>query len=206
QKEGQPGICNPNFPGNLGVSGSAGVDESMQARHEQLRSIQLPDNAELCDLNIDMISQSFYYDDIIFLSLNGIILASNHKAALEYNLNKIPITIGSQNTGVLLYEYDWSRLVGKPFSNSSTDPQKKLVDYCAGTDLQGSTCIMPYTQQQSNLDLSYDPELLIHIGARSPNSVHTFNFSVTGDNDETTDCYHSGFEFDVQAKYYVKAP
>lgn len=176
----------------------------MVARYEQVRTLNLPVNAELCDFDLKVVttegsgdSQKLYYDDMFYLTMNDVVLASSHKDSLP-NLISTAATIGQNYTGVQIYLYNWSRLVGKHFDNDNDK------DYALGYD-QGLTQFnWPKTQKTGSFTLDFNKEILIHAGARSANSSHQFRFAITGDNDAEIDCYHSEFQFEIKAKYYLK--
>lgn len=174
-------------------------NDYMQTRYEQVRRIQLPANAELCDLEIVMDQQRLKYDDMFYLSMNGVLLATNHGNSVS-NLESTAALVGSENTGVILHRYDWSRLVGKLFSNNTQVP------YCLGSSQGLSQCQWPESERSGNFLLDYNNELLINIGARAVANEHALRFVITGDNDPEIDCYHERFDFKVVAKYYIKSP
>lgn len=191
QDSGRSQVCLFGQDGNLSKQNGF-----QRARYEQVRLVQIPTNAELCDLDFSMKAQSFTFDDMFFFTLNGRVLSSSNETSME-SLVQEPLQLSS---GQLLptHLYSWNGVVNKPFNNEVTD------NYCLGKKEGLSSCQWPKTQETGTFKLEYSPEILVHLGTKAADSSHELMFAVTGDNDESVDCSHSGFDLDINVAYYVK--
>lgn len=164
------------------------------ARHDQKRYLQLPAGAELCDLEFEMQTQTFTYDDMFYLSMNGTVISSSNASAVkDLPVKKLKVA----GKSISIYQYNWASLFEKPFQNEEKD------DYCLGRSQGFADCQWPKTQQTGGFKLEFEPELLVRLGLKSEQSTHELMFTVTGDDDNIKDCAHSGFEFDLKASYYI---
>ena len=170
----------------------------------------LPANAELCDVDISVVSingageevavTDMHYDDVFYLTLNDVVLATNHKNSLNH-LDSNAVTIGDSLTGVQIYLYNWDNLVKKYFSNGS------LYDYALGFDEGLTTFNWPESEVEVGpFNLDVDSEILIHAGSRSTSTTHSVRYAITGDDNKSIDCYHGAFQLNVKARYYIKQP
>ncbi|MBX2989380.1 MAG: hypothetical protein KF802_15945 [Bdellovibrionaceae bacterium] len=179
----------------FGQDGNGGMKEgAMQARYEQSRTLNLPDGAVLCDVQMTSSLQSFRYDDAFFLTHNGQILASNNKTALQSRLPAGQISVDGAPLG--LYAFDWPKLLGGGFSNSADD-------YCLGSAQGLSSCAWPVSEKAGQIRLQFDPELLMHTGAKAGSGPQRFGFVITGDNNPGDDCYHEKLELNMIVHYYL---
>ncbi len=172
--------------------------ETQRARYEQRRLLELPAGAELCDLELELVANNFRYDDMFYFALNGHVVSSNNKSAMV-DLRRYPLKL-TDGKSVSAPRYDWSGLVDKRFSNDGGESN----NFCLGEQEGLSNCQWPRTEQTGSFRLSFAPEILIHLGAKSSGSQHELMFAVTGDDDPNVDCAHSGFNLNVSATYYVK--
>ena len=89
--------------------------------------------------------------------------------------------------------YDWSKIVGK-----------KVVEVGQGlVCLAGATeCIMPGTQSNGQVSVSFDAATNQMLANSSENGINTFTLIVTGDNDPSVDCQHNGLTMSIFYQYY----
>ncbi|MES2854834.1 MAG: hypothetical protein V4692_03170 [Bdellovibrionota bacterium] len=188
-ESGRAQVCLFNQDGNLGMA-----NDVIQARYEQGKTIALPDGAVLCGMEMQTDVQSVKYDDIFFLTFNGYIIASNHKAAAQRTAPEA-ITVNSQLVGI--YPYDWASTRGAVFVNG------QMSDYCLGVGEGLSTCQWPETEVTGQIKFDLAPELLITLGVKKTSDKQTIGFITTGDNNPADDCYHQRLELKMKAFYYL---
>jgi hypothetical protein len=197
-----------NDQGNYGRKGSY-----QQARYEQDRSIQLPQGAVLCDLTMTMDKTKLRYDDMFYMSLNGQVIASNANYVIKGGTTNVngrttihpglvtsAIVNGDQDL-IPTYVYDWSRIRGGYFGDQWLGTFDS--DYCLGEEQGLAECQWPKTDTSGDFKFIYEPQILMALGSLSDNSVHTFKFAVTGDDDRSSDCYHEEFSFALEVQYYI---
>lgn len=189
-------ICEFAEEGKQTSSGNLEMkDEYMQARYEQNRQLNLPQDAVICDIQFSNDLQSFKYDDVFFFSYNGYLLATNNKPAIEDRLRPESRKL-SDNQFTSLYKYDWLKLRGARFENEP-------YDYCVGDSEGLSQCSWPVTEEQGKIKLWFSPAVLVAASSSRPSSNQVFTFAITGDNDPELDCYHEKLEFNMNVKYYM---
>lgn len=188
QETGRNEVCQFGQGHNL-----AKRDGYLQAEYTQKRDLTLPANAVICDMRFSSPQQSLVYDDMFYLQFNGYVIASNHQRSMG-NLQVEPIDILGQS--ISLTKFEWLNVREESFTNAH-------VDYCLGQDKGLSSCHWPQTQQTGTLSLSFSNQLMIHLGLRAPASQQ-FALTVTGDNDPSSDCYHSEIKFNVEVKYFTR--
>lgn len=187
---GRSQVCQFNTGDNLSM-----LDSHMRARYEQTRTLNLPANAVICDVQMTTAQQKFSYDDILFLTFNGVIMGSNNKSAITSKLSVDSSAQLSNGKLVPLYKYDWLGLRDASFANVADD-------YCLGADQKAGTCQWPVTEMTGNIIFEWDPSLLITLALRQPANQQTFGMVITGDNDPSSDCYHQDLQFSMQVRYY----
>jgi hypothetical protein len=173
------------------------VDGFMRARYEQDRTLNLPANAVICDVQMTTPAQKFTYDDILFLTYNGRIMGSDNKTSITTKLQPDSSAQLANGQLVPLYTFDWLGIRNAPFANVADN-------YCLGTDQGAGTCMWPVTETTGDIVFQFDPQLLIAIALKAPANQQTFGFVVTGDNDPKTDCAHSDLQFAMHVKYYLQ--
>jgi hypothetical protein len=187
----------PNM-GNLGKK-----DQRVSARYEQNVMLNVPDNALLCGMNMNFVSdgsaaQQMFYDDEIFMTFNDAILAASQSYETAF----------VKKDGLMMY--DWTKVVGKKYA------QGQFPQYCAGADKGQGECFIPPTETNGIMKVNFSDTLVQGIAASTgikladsdkPTAVNKssfkFSFVTLGDNDSPIDCKHSKFEFKVTAKYVV---
>ncbi len=185
--------CDWGANGNLSE-----VDARNQARleqHVEFSELQLPANATVCGISFSFNQSDFKFDDHFFLNLDNIVLATSNSQLLAY-MEKV--------TEWGYSKYNWEAIKGKPSDNGVNH------NYCYGQDRLGptgaplATCSWPTTQQIGPLVLSLDPSLIQQVADYSLGSNHRFTLVTTGDNDNRTDCQHSGANFSLDVEYAVE--
>lgn len=190
-ESGRSNVCLFEVGNNLAMR-----DTRMQARYEQYRTLNLPANAVVCDLNMTTPLQRFRYDDVFVFTYNNRVLATNNRSALFQS--RPEATLQVMNAGnVPVYNYDWLSLRTRAFQNVADD-------YCLGASQGAASCRWPVTEQNGNIQFDFDQQLLIALGLVAPSNNQQFGFIITGDNDPSLDCYHERLEFDMTVEYYLK--
>ena len=160
----------------------------LQARESQYANIELPEGAEICDLSFEFPEQDFQHDDVFFLGLDNVILASNGRFAL------------SQNESGDLY-FDWNEVRGEKFPNNYNNRSDQ--DYCLGADTGKGYCSWPLTEKKGKINLKFDSDIIQKISQANKTRKHQFSMAIGGDND-SSDCKHTGLSFAIKASYIVK--
>ena len=192
EETGRAQICEFSKNDNLGI-----LDTFMQARYEQQRRLQLPENAVICDLEMKTALQRFQYDDVFVFNYNNFILATNNKTAL-YSTTRPETTLNlDSGLNVPIYRYDWLKLRGASFNNVADD-------FCLGSDQNLASCSWPISERTGNIVFSFDQRLLIALGLTHKSNYQTFSFVITGDNDLNQDCFHEELSFEMNISYYLK--
>ena len=123
----------------------------------------------------------FGYDDHFVLVFDDSVLVSSTSAILQ-DLD--------ESSGMLLY--DWEKLKNTNMFSSNNA-------FCHAYGQDGSTCQLPGDGgQQGSLSLQFTEKSMAS-ALTSPDSSGSFRLVVVGDNDPSTDCYHSGMSIDVIA-------
>ena len=154
------------------------------ARVEQTVPFNLPEGAQLCSFTLTGGSDSFYYDDHLLLLFNGtpLIGSFNFNAAFDF-VDGLP-------------HYDWSKILGKTWSDFGDN-----ITYC----IEGSTeCAMPGTQQDGVVALAFDEATNSALADSVSGGQVDFTMVVTGDNDPSVDCYHSGIQLELDVQYVLE--
>ncbi len=191
---GLANICSATTSENFDVFSNNGYNGYLASRYEQKRSLNLPSNAVICGISLDNSLSSFRYDDMIFLTFNNYVIASNYGNLVTTKLSFDEIAIAG--SPLKMYKYDWLALRG----GKSATP---VYDYCIGADEGLGSCLWPVSEQPGNFHVDYDPKLLIALGLASTSGEQEFKFVVTGDNDAAIDCYHEELKFETTVQYFI---
>ena len=168
--------CNWGINGNLGRR-----DLYVQAIEGQKATIELPINAQLCDLGIGSAATTIQYDDFMILTLNNQVLLSSNKDLL----------IGLDESQDQAYVWDFSKPRGKTINFDA-------ASYCLGNS---SLCNIPITDVQGSFQFSIDPTVLGKLASNSVNKKNLeFALYATGD-DNDRDCWHTAFTLDFTLNY-----
>lgn len=186
---GRTQICEFGVNDNLNME-----DGHMRARHDQNVKLNVPANAVICDVRMTNNLQKFRYDDVFFFTLNGFLLASNNKTAVQNRLTPSNLQYGNKNMSI--YRYNWLALRDHEFDNV-------VDDYCVGKAQNESMCSWPVTEKDGNIQFSFNQALLIALSLGTPSQNLNFGFTITGDNDPNLDCYHERLDFSMAVDYFV---
>lgn len=168
--------CNWSTNGNLDR-----LDAHVQAIEGQKATIELPANAQLCELGISSVATTIQYDDFMLLTLNNQVLLSSNKELLQ----------GMTADSTQAYAWDFSKVRGKAIDFDA-------APYCLGDT---SLCKIPVTDVQGAFQFSIDPSSLGKLAANSTNKKNLdFALYATGDNDDR-DCWHTAFTLDFTLNY-----
>ncbi|MFN8847576.1 MAG: hypothetical protein ACK5W9_12070 [Bdellovibrionales bacterium] len=182
-------------PSNTEVNGNLPMKEGvLRARYDQSHQLKLPKGAVICDVKMTNSLQSFRYDDNFFFTLNGFLLASNNKTAVQKGL--VPGNLQFANKNIPVFKYDWLGVRDQSFKNVADD-------YCLGGDQSEATCQWPVTEKQGSIRFEFSQALLVAMSLGTPSDQQTFGFSITGDNDPNIDCYHERLDFSMSVDYYI---
>lgn len=168
--------CSWNSNGNLGR-----LDLHVQAIEGQKATIELPANAQLCELGIGSVATTIQYDDFMLLTLNNQVLLASNKELL----------VGLQEEQTQAFAWDFAKVRGKAIDFDA-------APYCLGDT---SLCKIPVTDVRGAFQFNIDPDSL---GKLASNSVDKKNLEfalyATGDNDDR-DCWHTAFTLDFTLNY-----
>lgn len=176
--------CSFGQNGNL-----APRNDSLTARAEQIRSVPIPADYKVCNIElINVDQQNFRYDDNILITMNQYILASttNFTRHLE-----------SKNG---YFKYDWTRLRGKD-AQARSDDSTPGKQYCPGKSTGKAMCLFPQTDTVGSIQLRFDERIIQEIlTLTSPNKID-LGMITTGD-DNSSDCRHVPLRFAIKIDYY----
>lgn len=182
----EPG-CEWGAPGNLEPEQAV-----VTARREEVQSLELPDDAIICDVQFDFggvgggTGTPMDYDDHFLFTFNDVVLAANYGPMVE----QLAVDDG------LFYTYDWGALRGFPFEFDDTIPT-----YCIGEDDGLADCTIPPPESGGTMSLSFEPDIVNELSFRAVAQQRSeFSFVTLGDNDDS-DCYHDDFEFTVEVPF-----
>jgi hypothetical protein len=168
--------CSWGTNGNLGRR-----DTYVQAIEGQRATIELPINAQLCELGIGSVATTIQYDDFMLLTLNNQVLLTSNKELL----------VGMQEDQAAAYAWDFTKIRGKQIDFDA-------APYCLG---DASLCKIPVTDVKGAFQFSIDPSSLGKLAANSVDKKKLdFALYATGDNDDR-DCWHTAFTLDFTLNY-----
>ena len=163
------------------------------ARSEQVIPLDLPADAVICDMTLDMRGpdtedpQDLIYDDQFFFTFDDVVLAASFGKAVEY-----------MHSRGLLHFYDWQDIVGVQYAWVAD-----WSSYCLGEDEGRADCTIPATQLKGPIYLDYDPDIVALLALEAVRQDRKdFGFVVVGDADDT-DCQHDAFSFAVTVPYLL---
>jgi hypothetical protein len=193
-KSGRNQVCQ-FAPADTEVNGNLSMKEGrLRARYDQFHQLKLPKGAVICDVKMTNNLQSFRYDDNFFFTLNGFLLASNNRTAVQKGL--VAGNLQYANKNIPVFKHDWLGVRDQTFKNVADD-------YCLGVDQSESSCQWPVTEKQGNIRFQFSQALLVAMSLGTPSDQQTFGFSITGDNDPNIDCYHERLDFSMSVDYYI---
>ena len=134
--------------------------------------------------------QAMYYDDHFMIAVNDIVVAGTDNKLIDM------LNVKGDNALPL---YKWEDIVGNVWE---TENGKSQQAYCLGNS---SYCSWPKTQQQGKMTVNIEKDSIMKIMALDINrNNHDIMFTTTGDND-SSDCKHSKFKFNVKVKFGIEA-
>ena len=182
-------------PTGAEINGNLDMRNSyLRARYDQNVVLNIPKNAVICDVKMTNNLQSFRYDDNFFFSINGFLLASNNKTAVQNGLRSGILKYANKN--IPIYKYDWLGVRDQRFENVADD-------YCLGVAEGQSTCSWPVTEKAGNIQFQFAQALLVAVSHGVPSDQLNFGFTITGDNDPNIDCYHERLDFSMTVDYFL---
>lgn len=164
-------------------------NDSLTARIEQLKSVLIPADYKVCNIElINFDQQNFRYDDNIIITLNQYILASttNFTQHLE------------DKNGY--FKYDWIKLRGK---DAQARPEDSISSkqYCPGKSAGTAMCLFPQTDTVGSIQLRFDERIIQELLSLTSPSKIDLGMITTGDNDGS-DCRHVPLRFAIKLDYY----
>lgn len=157
--------------------------ERMQARVEQNFDFDIPAGATLCSLKMKFPDQKFKFDDMFFLSLNNVVLASSSP------IDKYSAPVDG------LIPYEWSKIRGQRFDNVA-------YQYCLGAKDKLATCVWPKTETTGAIKMDFAPSIFYRIAAEDPSRTrHQLKMTTTGDDNPEIDCQHDPISFELEVSY-----
>lgn len=186
------------------VSQVKALNNFLRAKVEQENTIELEDNAYLCDIKMTNLSEgTFNFDDHVYLTMNDKILVSSY---LDNDLKSrmTPEQVSLDDAEWTQYQWNWQTFFDD--SNTALVSNVNNMNYCIGAGESNviSECTIPGTQSYSTLNLQIDPKIIISIGlsAEKP-SLQKFKFITLGDNDPGIDCKHSALNYQIEVSYIL---
>ena len=153
------------------------------ARVEQVADFELPTGAQLCAFSLSGSNENFYFDDELMLLMNDVPLISSVNFASQFEvIDGLP-------------RYDWLRIRGRSADEVGDD----------ATCLEGAVdCLIPGTQSNGELSVSFDVETNVRLANTSDRGDYQFKVVITGDNDPDLDCSHTGLTLQVNYDYLAE--
>jgi hypothetical protein len=166
----------------------------IRAREEQTVSINVPQGAILCSLELSSKTNQIHFDDFFSMRVDQYVVAASKVLA-----NALIKDAGGH------YTWDWPRIRGDGSTGAGTQMQD-IGKYCGAGD-----CLLPEHDTPGAFALNFSLE----DNASQQNTMNAALFAklanktkiditatATGDNDDD-DCFHSGGEFTAKI-YYVQ--
>jgi hypothetical protein len=176
------------------------ADDTIRGSYLQEQSVTLPESAVLCGSRLSTSEATLWrYDDEVVLTLNGVVLMTSQDRYLwrspETRTQPIHTALGSG------FVFDWAKLAAlKQYNTGST------IDsiYCHGLPRGSASCELPLTQQTGSVKLSLPTQAVAEISLKANREKKlTYGLLVTGDNDPSIDCKHSGMVIQGEVEYVV---
>jgi len=176
-----------NFPERMGcrfgqAPNQVRQDAFVQAHEISRGDLELPENAEICEITLEAPNAKLHYDDFIVLALNNQVIFASNKMLVE--------KLEKNASGV--YTWDFTKVVGSPIALFEDGP------FCiAPTD----RCRLPAHDKEGDV---YLKTTYIEIASITKDftgkSVVPVSLIATGDNDDQ-DCFHSLLTLDVTMRF-----
>lgn len=158
----------------------------LSARVTQVHEIDMTQFDQICEIDFDFdpdgTGQTMAYDDELFLVLNDIVLLASDESQVHQ----------FAEDGLFRW-YDWNDLAGTVINFSPAVPP-----YCLGQAEGWTTCSVPDAHTTGAVSLKMDTHLVRALGEEIIDAEQMrFQMVAAGDNDPSSDCAHSAFEFEV---------
>jgi len=161
-------------------------DSFFRAYLRQTQTVSLPDGAILCSINLVHNPAAMRYDDEMFFSVNDKLLL----ATKDYS-DIFPKTDFFQS-------FSWDKLVNQTYDSAASRDV-----FCAGADEGISSCGVPPTETQGNIEMNFSEEMNVKLStALRADQDLTFEWITTGDNDNT-DCRHTQIDLGLELRYVM---
>ncbi len=169
--------CRFGYGGNLNRR-----DRYLQARESQSKTLQLPQGAQLCGIELHSEEGRFQYDDFMILTLNDIVLFSSNSKILN----------GLAGTAQGALSWDFTKVRGSAVDFDSPA-------YCLGGAT--SACKIPVTDTPGQFEVGIESEILSTVADKIVDqSSFAISLTTTGDNDDE-DCWHTAIDLDFTLHY-----
>lgn len=156
----------------------------IRARRVETISVDLPNNAALCQLRIDSVSRDLRYDDFMFFNVNDIVLVGSSGELMR----RMPEERRD------IFRFDFNRIL-----NQRADFDDLRRNYCLGG---AGDCRIPGHDTSGPMNIDFSTDQFFNLSsALSDASRLSFSLVTTGDDDN--DCFHTDFILDLEARYTV---
>lgn len=156
----------------------------IRARRVETISVDLPNNAALCQLRIDSVSRDLRYDDFMFFNVNDIVLVGSSGELMR----RMPEERRD------IFRFDFNRIL-----NQRADFDDLRRNYCLGG---AGECRIPGHDTSGPMTIDFVSDQIFNLSSElSDASRLDFSLVTTGDDDN--DCFHTDFILDLEARYTV---
>lgn len=162
------------------------------ARIEQTVTLDLPEDAIVCDIAFDFLGPSggvgtpMEYDDNFWFTFNDVVLAGSYGPMVD--------EFGTEDG---LPVYSWADIAGYAFEFDDAVPT-----FCLGEEDSLAICNIPPPETDGIMSLQFAESLVNTLSFTAVESGrYDFGFVTMGDNDADLDCAHETFTFAVDVPY-----
>lgn len=155
----------------------------IRARKVETISVDLPDNASLCQLKIDSVSRDLRYDDFMFFNVNDIVLVGS-SGQLMRKLNERRD----------IFRFDFDRI-----KNERADFFDLRRNYCLGG---AGECQIPGHDKEGPMTIDFVSDQIFNLSSQL-GDADELEFSLVTTGDDDNDCFHTDFILDLEARYTV---
>lgn len=182
--------CRWSNDGNMSAMDLYPYDQTRAVAKQSL-NISMP-NKKICSISLQAPSQVWTYDDFMFVTLNGFILASGQFTRSEF-LAMGMSTFGAGTDSLIIY--DKSRHVGKtPYTVSMNNRNSQICP-------NPGSCVTPKSDVMGVFTMNVLPGWFAKMPVVDQNrESHELAIWITG-NAHNTDCQHSGITFTAEIQY-----
>lgn len=155
----------------------------IRARRVETITVDLPDNASLCQLKVASVSQDLRYDDFMFFNVNDIVLVGSSGELMRKLRERRDI-----------FQFDFDRI-----KNERADFFDRKKNYCLGG---AGECQIPGHDEAGPMTIDFVSDQIFNLSSQLGNANELdFSLITTGDDDQ--DCFHTDFILDLEASYTV---